>query len=159
MFTIKKYTNGGHPVEPLKIIGDCDKDRTGTTVTFLPDASIFQETTVFDYDILRNRLRELAFLNRGLRITLYDDREVDKKESFFVTKVEYVNMLNFLNKSKQPIHNTIIDVIGQEGDIMLEVAMQYNETYSSSIYSFVNNITTQKVELMRMESEWLLQEY
>ena len=62
----QKYTNGGHPVEPLKIIGDCDEDRTGTTVTFLPDTAIFQETTVFDYDILRNRLRELAFLNRGL---------------------------------------------------------------------------------------------
>ena len=137
----QKYTNGGHPVEPLKIIGDCDEDRTGTTVTFLPDASIFQETTVFDYDILRNRLRELAFLNRGLRITLYDDREVDKKESFCYEGGirEYVELLN---KSKQPIHNTIIDVIGQEGDIMLEVAMQYNETYSSSIYSFVNNITT-----------------
>ena len=137
----QKYTNGGHPVEPLKIIGDCDEDRTGTTVTFLPDASIFQETTVFDYDILRNRLRELAFLNRGLRITLYDDREADKKESFCCEGGirEYVELLN---KSKQPIHNTIIDVIGQEGDIMLEVAMQYNETYSSSIYSFVNNITT-----------------
>ena len=137
----QKYTNGGHPVEPLKIIGDCDKDRTGTTVTFLPDASIFQETTVFDYDILRNRLRELAFLNRGLRITLYDDREADKKESFCYEGGirEYVELLN---KSKQPIHDTIIDVIGQEGDIMLEVAMQYNETYSSSIYSFVNNITT-----------------
>ena len=137
----QKYTNGGHPVEPLKIIGDCDEDRTGTTVTFLPDASIFQETTVFDYDMLRNRLRELAFLNRGLRITLYDDREADKKESFCYEGGirEYVELLN---KSKQPIHNTIIDVIGQEGDIMLEVAMQYNETYSSSIYSFVNNITT-----------------
>lgn len=137
----QKYTNGGHPVEPLKIIGDCDEDRTGTTVTFLPDASIFQETTVFDYDILRNRLRELAFLNRGLRITLYDDREADKKESFCYEGGirEYVELLN---KSKKPIHDTIIDVIGQEGDIMLEVAMQYNETYSSSIYSFVNNITT-----------------
>ena len=140
-FYYQKYNNGGHPVEPLKIIGDCDEDRTGTTVTFLPDASIFQETTVFDYDILRNRLRELAFLNRGLRITLYDDREADKKESFCYEGGirEYVELLN---KSKQPIHNTIIDVIGQEGDIMLEVAMQYNETYSSSIYSFVNNITT-----------------
>ncbi len=137
----QKYTNGGHPVEPLKVIGDCDEDRTGTTVTFLPDASIFQETTVFDYDILRNRLRELAFLNRGLRITLYDDREADKKESFCYEGGirEYVELLN---KSKQPIHDTIIDVTGQEGDIMLEVALQYNETYSSSIYSFVNNITT-----------------
>ena len=137
----QKYTNGGHPVEPLKIIGDCDENRTGTTVTFLPDPSIFQETTVFDYEILRNRLRELAFLNRGLRITLYDDREADKKESFCYEGGirEYVALLN---KSKQTIHNTIIDVTGQEGDIMLEVALQYNETYSSSIYSFVNNITT-----------------
>ena len=137
----QKYTNGGHPVEPLKIIGDCDEDRTGTTVTFLPDKAIFQETTVFDYDILRNRLRELAFLNRGLRITLYDDREAGKKESFCYEGGirEYVELLN---KSKQPIHDTIIDVTGQEGDIMLEVALQYNETYSSSIYSFVNNITT-----------------
>ena len=137
----QKYTNGGHPVESLKVIGDCDEDRTGTTVTFLPDASIFQETTVFDYDILRNRLRELAFLNRGLRITLYDDREAYKKESFCYEGGirEYVELLN---KSKQPIHDTIIDVTGQEGDIMLEVALQYNETYSSSIYSFVNNITT-----------------
>ena len=137
----QKYTNGGHPVENLKIIGDCDENRTGTTVTFLPDPSIFQETTVFDYEILRNRLRELAFLNRGLRITLYDDREAGKKESFCYEGGirEYVALLN---KSKQPIHNTIIDVTGQEGDIMLEVALQYNETYSSSIYSFVNNITT-----------------
>ena len=137
----QKYTNGGHPVEDLKIIGECDENRTGTTVTFLPDPSIFQETTVFDYEILRNRLRELAFLNRGLRITLYDDREADKKESFCYEGGirEYVALLN---KSKQPIHNTIIDVTGQEGDIMLEVALQYNETYSSSIYSFVNNITT-----------------
>ena len=137
----QKYTNGGHPVENLKIIGDCDENRTGTTVTFLPDPFIFQETTVFDYEILRNRLRELAFLNRGLRITLYDDREAGKKESFCYEGGirEYVALLN---KSKQPIHNTIIDVTGQEGDIMLEVALQYNETYSSSIYSFVNNITT-----------------
>ena len=137
----QKYTNGGHPVEDLKIIGDCDENRTGTTVTFLPDPSIFQETTIFDYEILRNRLRELAFLNRGLRITLYDDREADKKESFCYEGGirEYVALLN---KSKQPIHNTIIDVTGQEDDIMLEVALQYNETYSSSIYSFVNNITT-----------------
>ena len=137
----QKYVNGGHPLEPLKLIGDCDEDRTGTTVTFLPDATIFQETTVFDYEILKNRLRELAFLNRGLRITLYDDREADKKDTFCYEGGirEYVALLN---KSKQPIHDTIIDIVGQEGDVMLEVALQYNETYNSSIYSFVNNITT-----------------
>ncbi len=137
----QKYMNGGHPVEPLKVIGECDEDRTGTTVTFLPDQTIFQETTVFDYDILKNRLRELAFLNRGLRITLYDDREADKKDSFCYEGglKEYVEMLN---KSKQPIHPTIIDVVGEENDVMVEVALQYNESYNSSIYSFVNNITT-----------------
>ena len=64
----------------MKVIDQCDKDRTGTSVHFLPDPKIFEETTVYDYDILKNRLRELAFLNKGLRITLYDDREVDKKE-------------------------------------------------------------------------------
>ena len=88
-----------------------------------------------------NRLRELAFLNRGLRITLYDDREADKKDTFCYEGGirEYVALLN---KNKQPIHNTIIDITGQENDIMLEVALQYNESYNSSIYSFVNNITT-----------------
>ncbi len=137
----QKYVNGGHPVADLKMIDDCDIDRTGTTVTFLPDALIFQETTVFDYEILKNRLRELAFLNRGLRITLYDDRETDKKDSFCYEGGirEYVALLN---KTKQPIHETIMDIIGQEDDIMLEVALQYNESYNSSIYSFVNNITT-----------------
>lgn len=137
----QKYINGGHAVEPLKIISECDEDRTGTTVNFLPDGSIFQETTVFDYDILKNRLRELAFLNRGLRITLYDEREADKKDSFCYEGgiSEYVVLLN---KNKQAIHNSIIDVIGEEQNIIVEVALQYNESYNSSIYSFVNNITT-----------------
>ena len=137
----QKYVNGGHPVEPLKVIGECDEDRTGTTVTFLPDKSIFQETTVFDYDTLKNRLRELAFLNRGLRITLYDDREAGKKDSFCYEGGlrEYVAMLN---KSKQPIHPTIVDVVGEENDVSVEVALQYNESYNPSIYSFVNNINT-----------------
>ncbi len=137
----QKYINGGHAIEPLKIISDCDDDRTGTTVTFLPDATIFQETTIFDYDILHNRLRELAFLNRGLRISLYDEREADKKDSFYYEGGirEYVQLLN---KNKQPIHPTIIDVIGQEDNVIVEVALQYNESYNSSIYSFVNNITT-----------------
>ncbi len=137
----QKYVNGGHPQEPLHVIDDCDEDRTGTTVTFLPDPEIFTETTVFDYEILKNRLRELAFLNRGLRITLYDDREADKKDSFYYEGgiTEYVALLN---KNKNPIHPTIIDVSGEENDIMVEVALQYNETYNASIYSFVNNITT-----------------
>ena len=137
----QRYSNGGHPEEDLKIIDKCDSNRTGTTVTFLPDDAIFTETTVYDYDILKTRLKELAFLNKGLRISLYDDREADKKDSFFYEGgiVEYVEMLN---KNKNPIQPTIIDVEGEDKDIKVEVALQYNETYNSSIYSFVNNITT-----------------
>ncbi len=137
----QRYNNGGHPEEDLKIIDQCDKDRTGTSVHFLPDAKIFDETTVYDYDILRTRLRELAFLNKGLRISLYDDREVDKKDSFHYEGglIEYVNMLN---KNKNPIHESVIYVEGEEKDIKVEVALQYNESYNASIYSFVNNITT-----------------
>ena len=137
----QRYENGGHPVEDLKIIDNCDEDRTGTTVTFKPDPEIFEETTIFDYEILKTRLRELAFLNRGLRISLYDLREDDKKDSFCYEGgiSEYVAMLN---KDKKPIHETIIDCMGIENDISLEVALQYNESYNSSINSFVNNINT-----------------
>ena len=137
----QRFNNGGHPEEDLKIIDKCDKDRTGTSVHFLPDPKIFDETTVYDYDILRTRLRELAFLNKGLRISLYDDREVDKKDSFHYEGglIEYVNMLN---KNKNPLHETVVYIEGEEKDIKVEVALQYNETYNSSIYSVVNNITT-----------------
>ncbi len=137
----QRYKDGGHPEEDLKIIGNCDDDRTGTTVTFKPDPDIFEETTVFDYEILKTRLRELAFLNRGLRISLYDLREDDKTDTFCYEGgiSEYVAMLN---KDKKPIHETIIDCTGLENDISLEVALQYNESYNSSIYSFVNNINT-----------------
>ena len=137
----QRYSNGGKPEDELKIIDECDDDRTGTTVTFKPDPDIFTDTTIYDYEILSTRLRELAFLNRGLRITLYDLRDVEKDDSFYYEGGirEYVEMLN---KTKSPIHDTIIDVMGEEKGISLEVALQYNETYNSSIYSFVNNITT-----------------
>ena len=137
----QRFSNGGHPDSELTIIDHCDENRTGTTVHFLPDDGIFTETTVYDYEILKKRLKELAFLNKGLRISLFDDREADKKDSFCYEGglVEYVEMLN---KNKTPIHETIVDVAGKEKDISIEVALQYNETYNESIYSFVNNITT-----------------
>ena len=137
----QRYSKGGKPEDELKIIDKCDKDRTGTTVQFLPDDQIFTETRVYDYDILKTRLKELAFLNKGLRISLYDDREADKKDSFCYEGglVEYVEMLN---KNKNPIHETIVDIAGKEKDITVEVALQYNESYNASIYSFVNNIIT-----------------
>ena len=137
----QRFVNGGHPADDLKIIDSCSEDRTGTTVTFKPDPEIFKETTIFDYDVLKNRLKELAFLNRGLRIILQDEREDDKHDEFIYQGgiSEYVEMLN---KNKTPIHETIVDVQGKDKDISLEVAFQYNESYNSSIYSFVNNINT-----------------
>ena len=135
-----KFANGGHIVQPLTIIGDCSDDRTGTTVTFMPDDEIFKETTHFDYDTLKTRARELAFLNKGLRIILVDDRE-NKKDIFGYEGgiKEYVELLN---KNKTPIHDDIIYVEGEEDNVVLEAAFQYNDGYNSAIYSFVNNITT-----------------
>ena len=137
----QRYENGGNPVENLKVVNNCDDHISGTTVKFLPDSEIFTETTIFDYEILKTRLKELAFLNKKLRITLYDKREEEKQDSFYYEGGirEYVSMLN---KNKKPIHPTIIDIEGEEKEIKVEVALQYNETYNSSIYSFVNNITT-----------------
>ena len=137
----QRYENGGHPIDELKIIDSCSKDRTGTTVTFKPDPEIFTDTTIYDYEVLKTRVRELAFLNRGLKISLYDEREDNKKDSFCYEGgiTEYVKMIN---ENKNPIHETIIECSGIDNDISLEVALQYNETYNSSIYSFVNNINT-----------------
>lgn len=135
-----KFENGGHAVAPMKVISDCSIDRTGTTVTFKPDPEIFKETTVFDYDILRQRVRELAFLNKGLRIILCDDRYGKKEEFLYNGGIrEYVELLN---KAKTPIHQEIIYSEGCENDVTIEVALQYNEGYNTSIYSFVNNINT-----------------
>lgn len=137
----QRFENGGHPVEPLKIVEKCATDRTGTSVTFKPDASIFQETTIFNYTTLANRLQQIAFLNKGLQIRLIDEREEEKSSTFLYNGgiIEYVQMLN---KNKTPIHNDIVYVEGRENDIIVEVAMQYNDSYNSSIYSFVNNINT-----------------
>ncbi len=137
----QKFEDGGKPDADLKIIDTCSKDRTGTTVTFKPDPEIFTETTEFNYETLQTRLRELAFLNRGLLISLVDGRVDDRSDKFLYEGgiTEYVQLLN---KNKTPIHNTILDITGEENDISLEVALQYNESFNSSIYSFVNNITT-----------------
>ena len=136
----QRYENGGHAVEPLKIIGECSNDDTGTIVTFLPDPTIFEETTVFDYNILKQRIRELAFLNKGLRISLKDERSGEEDSFVYEGGIsEYVKMIN---STRSPIHDTILHVEGVENDITIEVALQYNETYNSCIYSFVNNINT-----------------
>ena len=140
-----RFENGGHTVEPLKIIDKCSLDRTGTTVTFKPDPEIFKETTTFDYEVLKVRIRELAFLNKGLRIILIDDRDplnIRKEEFVYEGGIsEYVKMLN---ENKTPIHEQIIHVMGSEDDISIEVAMQYNDGYTSNVYSFTNNINTRE---------------
>ena len=134
------FENGGKIAKPLSVIGECDINRTGTTVTFMPDPEIFKETTTFDYEILFNRCRELAFLNKGLRIILCDDRD-DKKDTF-VYEGGLKEFVEFLHKNDTVIHNDIIYIEGKENDVSLEVALQYNTGYNSRIYSFVNNITT-----------------
>ena len=135
-----KFENGGKTVQSLTEIGICDINETGTKVTFKPDAEIF-DTDIYDYDTLRVRTRELAFLNQGLRLTLTDLRTENKQETFMYEGgiSEYVK---YLNKSKTPIHNDIIHLVGEEDGVVLEVAMQYNTGFNDSIYSFVNNINT-----------------
>lgn len=137
----QRFENGGHPCEPMKVIETCSKDRTGTTVTFKADPKIFQETTEFNYETLATRLRELAFLNKGLRITLIDERVAEQKDVFCYNGgiIEYVNMLN---KNKQPLHEEVIYVEGKVDNISIEVAMQYNDSYNCNLYSFTNNINT-----------------
>ena len=137
----ERFENGGHPCEPMKVIEKCAQDRTGTTVTFKADPTIFKENTEFNYDTLATRLRELAFLNKGLRITLIDERVPDKKDVFCYNGgiIEYVSMLN---KNKQPLHEDIIFVEGTVDNISIEVAMQYNDSYNTNLYSFTNNINT-----------------
>ena len=137
----QRFENGGHSVEPLKIIDDCDPDRTGTTVSFKADPTIFKETTVYDYDTLAHRLEELAFLNKGLRIVLEDLRADEKKEEF-VYSGGIIEFVKKLTNGKKSLHDNVVYVEGQEDGISLEVAFQYTEDYTSQLYSFTNNIST-----------------
>ena len=137
-----RFENGGHAVEPLKVIDKCDPNRTGTTVTFKPDANIF-DSDIYDYETLKVRVRELAFLNRGLALTLRDDRdEEDTTGDKFLYEGGISEYVRFINKGKTPIHEDIIHLSGEDEGVFLEVAMQYNDGYSDNIYSFVNNINT-----------------
>ena len=130
----------GKVMYPLKVVGSCDAEKTGTKVTFLPDKEIFEET-VYDYDILKNRLREMAFLTKGIKIILRDDRE-DKKEKIFHYEGGIKEFVQYLNRSKTPLYENIIYCEGTVNNISVEVAFQHNDDYNESIYSFVNNINT-----------------
>ena len=137
-----KFANGGKTVQPLTVIGTCAANRTGTTVTFKPDSEIF-DTEIYDYETLKVRVRELAFLNRGLQLTLRDDRdEEDTQGEKFLYEGGISEYVRFLNQNKTPIHDDIIHLEGEQDGIFFEVAMQYNNSYNDNIYSFVNNINT-----------------
>ena len=137
-----KFANGGKTVQPLTEIGTCEANRTGTTVTFKPDSEIF-DTEIFDYETLKVRVRELAFLNGGLQLTLRDDRdEEDTQGEKFLYEGGISEYVRFLNQNKTPIHDDIIHLEGEQDGIFFEVAMQYNNSYNDNIYSFVNNINT-----------------
>ena len=131
----------GHAMYDLKVIGDCDPQERGTQVTFMADGSIF-ETLEYDFDTLKQRLRETAFLTRGLRITLTDERVDPWKERSFHYEGGIREFVQYLNKGKTPLYDDIIDCEGAKDGVLVEVALQHNDGYNESTYSFVNNIIT-----------------
>ena len=130
----------GHVCYPLKVVGECDKEKTGTKVTFLPDDTIFEDT-VYDHDILKQRLREMAFLTKNLKIVLTDKRE-ENYEKVFHYEGGIKEFVKYLNSSKTPLYEDILYFEGKKDGVYVEVAMQHNDSYNDSSYSFVNNIIT-----------------
>ncbi|XVM09426.1 DNA topoisomerase (ATP-hydrolyzing) subunit B [Bacillus subtilis] len=130
----------GVPVTDLEIIGETD--HTGTTTHFVPDPEIFSETTEYDYDLLANRVRELAFLTKGVNITIEDKREGQERKNEYHYEGGIKSYVEYLNRSKEVVHEEPIYIEGEKGGITVEVALQYNDSYTSNIYSFTNNINT-----------------
>lgn len=151
---VQIYTDGkiykqryerGHVCYPLKVVGECEEDKTGTKVTFKPDATIFQETTVYEFDVLKQRLREMAFLTKGLHIILKDLRvEEGQKpvEREFHYEGGIKEFVTYLNRSKTALYTDVMYFEGKKNNVYVEVAMQHNDSYTESSYSFVNNINT-----------------
>ena len=137
----KQRYERGKVVYKLKVVGTCEPERTGTKVTFLPDAEIFEET-VFDYDVLKQRFREMAFLTKGLKIVLRDWRGEELREHTFHYEGGIKEFVTYLNRSKTPLYDQIIYCEGMKDGVAVEVAMQHNDSYSDNTYGFVNNITT-----------------
>ncbi len=131
----------GNTVIPLEVIGDCEEGKTGTKVRFLPDPTIFEET-VFDFDVLKQRLRETAFLTKNLRIVLRDERVEPEVEKVFHYAGGIKEFVTYLNKSKEPLYQEIIYCEGQRDGVYVEVAMQHNDSFNDTTFSFVNNIIT-----------------
>ena len=137
-----RFENGGHTTSPLTVVGECSLEKTGTTVTFKPDPEIFTDTTIYDYETLKTRIRELAFLNKGLKLLLIDDRELEPRKEEFYYEGGISAYVEMLNKNKTVIHDNIIHLEGTSNDITVEVALQYNSGYTANVYSFTNNINT-----------------
>ncbi|MBR4314588.1 MAG: DNA gyrase subunit B, partial [Lachnospiraceae bacterium] len=148
--TVKVYRDGkiysqsyntGKPINKVDVIGECEKDKHGTEVHFVPDDTIF-ETTIYNYDTLKTRLRETAFLTKGLKITLIDKREGKEKEKTFHYEGGIKEFVQFMNKGKALAYDKVFYCEGTKDNILVEVALQHSEEYQESIYSFVNNINT-----------------
>ena len=137
----KQRYERGKVVQKLAVIGECDPEKTGTKVTFLPDDTIF-DTTVFEYNILKQRFREMAFLTKGLKIVLRDEREEEPVEKTFHYEGGIKEFVQYLNRSTTPLYESIIYCEGTVNNVAVEVAMQHNDSYNENTYGFVNNITT-----------------
>ena len=137
----KQRYERGHVMYPLEVIGECSEEESGTKVTFFPDGTIFEET-IFDFDILKQRFREMAFLTKGLRITLIDEREEEPKERSFHYEGGIKEFVQYLNKGKTPLYENVLYFEGTKNGVYVEVALQHNDSYNESTYSFVNNINT-----------------
>ena len=151
-----KFANGGHPVAPLSVVDTCDVNDTGTTVRFKADPTIFEETQTYDYNILKERMRELAFLNEGINMTVADKRDTDENGDpivydEFLFEIGLEEFIKYVNANRTPIHPTIIhlkqkcenvEIHGKIDTMWLECVVQYNEGYQSNVFSFCNNIST-----------------
>ena len=139
-----RFENGGKAVAPLKQIGTCDPDKHGSLVRFKADSTIFTETVAYNHDVLYDRLRQIAFLNKGIKLLFTDERMEDevKRTHTFLYEGGLKEYIAFLNKNKTPIHEEIIYVEGEQDGIQVEIAMQYNDGYVPNVYSFCNNINT-----------------
>ena len=137
----KQRYERGKSCYPLKVIGECDPEKTGTKVTFKPDGTIFEDT-VYDYSILKTRLRETAFLTKGLKINLHDKREGQEQSKIFHYEGGIKQFVEYLNKSKESLYDQIMYFEGTKNGVYVEVALQHNDTFNESVYTFVNNINT-----------------
>ncbi len=139
---LMRFEDGGKVVQNLEIVGDCCLTRSGTEVKFKPDKRVFDETTTYDFELIKTRARELAFLNKGLKIVVIDERTEEKEE--FLYEGGIIAYVELLNENKKPIHEKIVYFEGHEKDVILEIALQYNSSYGTNLYTFANNINTQE---------------